>query len=38
MLIACETCNNQYEADDYDNCPKCGFDNQSQVDDIDEEE
>ena len=38
MLITCETCNNKYSTEEYDNCPSCGDDNAGQVEDLKNEE
>ena len=37
MDVTCITCGNEYDPDDYDNCPNCGNDNSSTIDDMDED-
>lgn len=35
--IKCVTCRTDYDTDDYDNCPDCGYDNQPTVEELDQE-
>jgi len=36
MLIKCNSCNNKYDTDDFDNCPNCGDDNEGLIEESDE--
>jgi len=37
MLITC-TCGEEYDTSDYPDCPKCGYDNQNQLDEVSEDD
>ena len=38
MRVICITCGYEYESDEYDNCPNCGDDNSSTIEDLDEDD
>jgi len=38
MEIKCGTCETEYDTDAYDNCPVCGDDNESLMENLDEDD